>query len=479
MGDGGAARGRHRGRRRVALAAAGVGALHLAGDPQWTILAALLGLGLALEAGGSRALARGAVAVVLGTAAAAVQLVPAWAFLGETVRAGGLGAVDRAQWVLAPARLVELVAPGFFLGRPGTTEVAPVFQWLGGPSAPHLGLPFVPSVCAGAALAALAAACVGGSRAGRLLGVIVPALLWLALGRAAGAEQALHWVPVWGAFRYAEKLVGPLTLVLALAAALGADRLAARPRHAVAASAVGAAALAGLVLAQSAAASPFALHAGTPGVRAEAPLTTLAATAGPVRIVTPLEDPPYGGSPGLDPADRQTAALSRMGVAPFAVASGVDHFNAYTGLRPRRLRLAFEALGPDLWQTRRRFALTHVVLRQPASPAELDDARRAVEGGRLVLGDPVWRFGVWEVPHRAWAVFATEVVSAGGEAAALAEAAYARGPAQPHAWFNLGLFRVLAGDRALASRHLEEFLRHEPRGERAAQARRLLGASGR
>ena len=475
-------------RGAVPAAALAVAALLFAGDPQWALLACMLGLALAAEAGGVRGLARAAVAVLAGTAVAGVQLLPAWQFLQETGRARGLLAADRSQWALAPARLVELVSPGFFGGRPGVSVVSPVFRWLGGPSVAHLAIPFLPSIFVGAVLLLLAAAGALASRPGRLLAAASVVLLWLALGENLGAEQLLHGVPIWGSFRYAEKFVGPLTLCLALLAAIGTDRLArahsGRPAAVAGALAlaVGAVALwlalgpvsqdaaaselarqaaplardrlarglahassglgllagllatalrwpgfrgalpaaaAVLVFLQSAAAAPFALHAGRPVVRDVAPLASLAFREPPARIVTPLDDPPYPAPSGLDEADRETAALSRMGVAPFAVPSGIDHVNTYTGLSPRRLRLAFSTLGPDLWRALRRFGLTHVVLKQPRGLSELEIASAATSGGRQVLADPAWGFTIWEVPHRSWAAFAHDATPAPTEADAL------------------------------------------------------------
>ncbi len=462
--------------------------LHFAGDPQWTIVAVLLGAGLAFEGGRWHGLARAVVAAAVGTALAGVQLVPAWAYVQETVRAGGLSAVDRAQWALAPARLVELVAPGFFGGRPGISIVSPVFQWLGGQTARGLYIPFVPSVFAGAGLLTLATVGVLASRTARVLGIATLFFLWQALGSNAGAEQMLHAVPIWGSFRYAEKLVGPLTLCLTILAAFGSDRLASRPslrwaalmalggifcvalaillaawsgvegffhgdlvRAAVSQArprlviglvhaGLGLAFLsgllaiasrrpaflrwfpamaAGLIFLQSAAASPFALHAGVRGIREEAPLRGIRSSGPVTRIVTPLEDAPYRSPVVLDEADQETAALSRMGVAPFAVPARIDHVNTYTGIAPGRLKRLFRRFGPELWTALRRFGLTHVVVKEPTSPAELKDARTAIQDGRLVRRDAPWGFTVWEVPHRSWAVFAERAVPAPGEGEAL------------------------------------------------------------
>ena len=63
----------------------------------------------------------------------------------------------------------------------------------------------------------------------RILGISSLILLWLALGTNAGAEQLTHLIPVWGKFRYAEKMVGPLTLCLTVLAAFGSERLSDRP----------------------------------------------------------------------------------------------------------------------------------------------------------------------------------------------------------------------------------------------------------
>jgi hypothetical protein len=200
-----------------------VAASLLAGDPQWTAVAVGLGLALALEEGGLGGAARAVRSTALGLLLAGVQLAPTWAHLLETRRQAGLSDLEREMWALAPWRLLELLAPGFFGGLPGGD--APVFARLGGPS--EYPAPFVQSVFVGAMPLALAALGAGASRAGRVLGGAVVLFLWLALGTRLGADQLLRHVPLWGSFRYAEKLVGPLTLCAAVLVALGVDRVAA------------------------------------------------------------------------------------------------------------------------------------------------------------------------------------------------------------------------------------------------------------
>jgi hypothetical protein len=208
----------------VLLGALGVAALVFAGDPQWLIVGLVLGGVLALEAGGWRG-GLGAVLVgATGGLLAGVQLVPALAFLPETARSAAVVGWERALWDLSFWRIAELVLPGFFNGVPGS-GVAPVFRELGGEVGRHT-TSFVPSVFVGAVTIVLAALAVRRSRTGLVLAGSAGVALWLALGVNAGADQLLGGVPVWGAFRYSEKLVGPLALCVAVLAALGTDRLA-------------------------------------------------------------------------------------------------------------------------------------------------------------------------------------------------------------------------------------------------------------
>lgn len=210
------------------LAAFGTTATLFAGDPQWAAVAAALGLMLAAVVHGGRAVSRAFTAMVIGTLIASVQIVPTLLFWMETARGAGVLGGGRTEWALAPWRLVELMTPGFFSGRPGVSLVAPVYQWLGHPGNRYV-IPFSASVFVGATLLALAAIGSVNGRRGRVLGSTALLCIWMALGDTLGADQLMRYVPIWGSFRYAEKMVGPLTLCLALLGAHGADRLATAP----------------------------------------------------------------------------------------------------------------------------------------------------------------------------------------------------------------------------------------------------------
>ena len=382
--------GHSRGSGRIAGAALGYAALLFAGDPQWAAVSALLGLAFAGEAGGIRGAGRAAGALAVGGMLSAVQLLPTWDYVQLTSRSTvGLSDAERAQWALAPWRLVELVAPGFFGGRPGTGG-SQVFLKLGGPTT--YGAPFVPSMFVGAPLLALAFLGARSSRGARLLAIAAAVFLWLALGVHLGSDQLLRHVPVWGSFRYAEKLTGPLVLCLAILAGLGVSRLPAisvrrwkwgtlaaaslaggvlvflvaggdgaleswlgetapvgRVRLAVglahlclalaglaaAAFLLGkrtlgsrAGALAVLLVAlPSVAAAPFALHMGQRGVREGDPLRAARAEGDVTRVATPARRGPAFGPDSLDDADRSVFLESRMAVMPYGAPAGIDHMD--------------------------------------------------------------------------------------------------------------------------------------------------------
>jgi hypothetical protein len=390
--------------------------LVFAGDPQWAAVSALLGLAIAWEAGGLRGAGRAGLALLVGGLLAGVQWLPTLAYLEQTSRAtDGLSVAERSQWALAPWRLLELGAPGFFGGRPGS-GAAQVFLKLGGPTT--YGAPFVPSVHVGVVLLVLAGLGVRASRGSRTLAVAACLFLWMAMGVHLGADRVLRAVPVWGSFRYSEKLTGPLTLCLAVLAGLGLDRLAlvsvTRWRSALLAGAglLGAAMLvvgfggegllagwvgdaasivrvrllvglahgfaglallalalatvgaseradwalpgtvATLVFLQCAGASLFALHAGKRGVREPDPLRTVRAVDEITRIATPSRRGPAHGPPELDEADKSVYLESRMALMPYGAAAGIDHMGPYSPLWPSRYERVFFAFLRDFGPSR-------------------------------------------------------------------------------------------------------------------------------
>jgi hypothetical protein len=192
----------------------------LSGDAQMAIVAALLGGAMAAARQGWRGAGRAAGATLLGGLLASVQILPALAAIEASPRSLGLADIERAKFALAPWRVLEAAIPGLFLTLEGSSTA--VFRWLGGPQEPGQVLPFSPSIYLGLPVLALAAMAPRADRTVKLLIFAAVTLLWLALGHFAGAEQALARVPVWGLFRYSEKMVAPLTLVIALLAAFGA-----------------------------------------------------------------------------------------------------------------------------------------------------------------------------------------------------------------------------------------------------------------
>jgi hypothetical protein len=314
--------------------------------------------------------------------------------------------------------------------------------------------------------------------AGRTLLALVALFLWLALGHHAGSQQLLSSVPVWGTLRYWEKMVGPLTLCLALGAALGIDglrdggarvlsRMAAVlagllgaglllfgsvSREAVGSGAVGEAAArqlwggaaqaavalaalalavlagrtrpralapaaAGVLLLEALAASPFALHAGNPEVLATRPPPLEAAPPG-ARMVSPLGFDFAEGGGGLDAIDRLQQREARTGRPSTNVAARVDSLATYSGLTSTRWESILGA-GGLFWPLSRRFATSHVVARPPASEAEERALRAATAGATRFTQLDGGQLLVWEVPHRPWAAFAPAVrVAPAAEAAA-------------------------------------------------------------
>jgi hypothetical protein len=433
----------------VVATALATAALLLSGDVDTAMVGGALGAALAVAAGSWRGLARWAGGASVAGLLAAIQLVPAMTFLERSTRALELSERIRRQWALSPWRLPELFAPGLFGGRPGSL-IAPVFQALDGPGL--FSIPFCSSVFLGAALLALFWAGAR-ERPVRVLAVSVPVLLWLALGHHLGAEQLLHPLPIWGKLRYAEKLVGALTLCVAVVAAFGSARFAERVRPvpvlvalalalvAIPAAASGALlgallppqaidagraqlaeglahlavalaavlacvlvarraprwlphALAAAVALESLAASSFAMH-GTPMPLPPGPALS-ADPPGP-RVCTPTGARVELASRSA--FDRVIAIETALGYPGMNSVTPVENVWTYEG-QSRRFGLLFEPFVNECVPFRR-FATTHVVI--PAASPD-PGARSAVAGGERVGANELVE--AWAVPHRPWASFA-------------------------------------------------------------------------
>lgn len=449
----------------VAVAAAG-----LAGDPGMMVAGIVIGSVLALVAGGGRAVRPLGAAVVVGVAGAAIQLLPTWRWIPETLRgARDLAPVAAEQWSLDLARLPELVSPGLFVGIPRSFR-SPVFEAFGSPA--DVPFPWAPSIFVGAPLLLLASvADPANRRTRRALLALALLFLWISVGRVAGASQLLEAVPVWGSLRYWEKMVAPLTLAIALLGAIGTEgtgaeggsRLARRslvsaivlalaaavalawpvPAASPGATYAGrlglglasgalsllvlaatsalssarhrdlAAPLAVLVLAQSAAAAPFAIHAGTwnrPGSRP--PLPASRDADGP-RILTPLARNFTEGAGHDDAIDRTHALQHRTGWPAANVAARIENAESYTGFGSMRAAVVRGARHLK-WPLLRRLGATHVVAPEPVDEEDARELELALgPAPREVHAGPDG-VKVWEVEHGERARFASAVRIARG-----------------------------------------------------------------
>jgi hypothetical protein len=343
--------------------------------------------------------------------------------------------------------------------------------------------PFSASVCIGLVPAALAITGAWQGRRGRVLGALALVLLWIALGPAAGASALLGHVPVWRSFRYSEKLVGPLTLIVATLAALGADavqerRVSGRRALGVAAG-LGAAAIAAMALEVSrlepglasiaapravrgawhvglaalglgaclllrrrwsrmgvgpalaatvwlgaVAASPAALRPGLAETRLRSPGPALQAEAPGPRILTPYAYEPQSTESGLDWDDQTGHDYAERGYAALNVRFRLDSLDDYEAMEPRRPALLKGTVGLGWPVAARRYGVTHVIVEAPRSDEHRAIHRIATEGGTRV--NPGMAFAeIWAVPHREWASFPPEVRSVMSEEAARAEVASA------------------------------------------------------
>jgi hypothetical protein len=451
----------------LAFAVGGTAVAALAGDVQAVVVGGALALALAWDGAGWRGAARAVGAGTVGLLVAGVQLYPTAVHVPRTVREAGLWITNPAEWAFEPWRLQELILPPFGGQEPYLDRV---FQAVSSSAAPANGghpFPFAASVTVGLLPLALAAAGAREGRRGRLLGVLALALLWIAFGPRLGAANLLGGLPVWSAFRYAEKLVGPMTLVLGVLAGLGLDAVVARRVSgqwlvAIAASlgiaslvalrAVGAGlpadtaaiadarfaraswhaaaalvalvswllardrlggraarVLAGLAWVAAFAASPAALRPGDPELRLRSGGPALEAAPPGPRVVPPDATAVGPRLPGGDRIGEAARDFAAVWSPAFNVRDRVDSLAEYAAMAPQRLATLTTYLAGDRWPVvARRYAATHLFL---APYLAEDDPGRFAEltsGGARVAAPPGGN-ELWAVPHRPWASFAPEV----------------------------------------------------------------------
>lgn len=441
---------------RVALATA---AAIFSGDVQCTLVGILIGLPMACSTGGIKAFGQAASGLILGILLGGIQLAPSCRHLFLTYRGTGLTLLDMHQWALHPWRLIEWGLPGFFRGDTSLLS-APVFQVFEKGS--RFALPFAESVFIGIPVFFFALhGCK--SRQGRILFIAALILTWAAMGHHLGAQELLGFIPGWKLFRYAEKLMAPLTLCICLLAGLGLDRFQSGPtsRHSTATAlalfaltvlawvilptmhtairqpvldslqrglpytvcASGAMALimmlpatrvkwripvlSLLIALQSAAATPFARHFSTP-VNSRSPIIhTLDAAAPGPRLLHPLvyDHPDSSSECG---SDIQSEINRQIAVPACNVASRIDTLDLYSGFYPFRHENLFRSLGDRRWRFYRRYGVTHVILLPPRNDHEVAILRDATKDGKTILADFLAPCEIVAVPHRPWAFFASE-----------------------------------------------------------------------
>jgi hypothetical protein len=198
-----------------------------AGDPFLLVHALALAVAVVLtrpRPSGARSrlieLARGAVPVVLGLGLAAPVLFCALETRGDTARSEALGSAMAEAWSLHPARLAELIVPGWF-GVPFDVQHYPGAAFADDPT--RQALPWAVSIYGGAASLALIPS-VRNRRALASLGGFALLFLVLGLGRHTPLNALFcKIVPGFALFRYPEKHFVVTAGLLGLLASLGAE----------------------------------------------------------------------------------------------------------------------------------------------------------------------------------------------------------------------------------------------------------------
>ncbi|HMK72103.1 MAG TPA: hypothetical protein VK454_02125 [Myxococcaceae bacterium] len=203
-----------------------------AGDTQSFFVACALTLPLALllpgpGRAGVRLLAWGLL-LLAAALVAAPQLAAAAQVMGDA-RTADRPLAEALLWSMHPIRLLEVAVGPLFgtgeLGRESAVTDALLGSGMGGLWVESVHFGALGLLLAGAGLAALPA-----GRVRRTMGVALAAGLLLVLGKYGGLSAVLYrLLPLWRPFRYPEKLVPYLFLLLAGCAAVGLDRALERP----------------------------------------------------------------------------------------------------------------------------------------------------------------------------------------------------------------------------------------------------------
>ena len=153
-----------------------------------------------------------------------MQLLPTYELTAHSVRADPLPFHEATTWSLPPARIVEFVQPFFFGSRYPSPELLESALY------PLSGRSWANSICLGPIAVCLAVVgfVVAPRRAWPWV-LIGAAALTLSLGRHLPDYERIATLPFFSTQRYPEKFVFWTTLTACLLAALGAERLLARP----------------------------------------------------------------------------------------------------------------------------------------------------------------------------------------------------------------------------------------------------------
>lgn len=223
---------------RLAWGGAAMALIAFAGEPQAALIAGVLSVVWAAANGATlRGAARNVGLVgccgALALAFAAPAILPAVVQLRRSTRAGPLSEREKAVFANHPVRLAGLLVPRAFDDAPEAIDDRPVLSSTYTEYFAQGDAAFADSIVIGAPALLLAAAAAAARRRGRVLFGGACLLALASTGTALGIDRVVFaLVPLAGIFRFAEKLMAPVSLLFAVAAALGADVTLAGTRRA-------------------------------------------------------------------------------------------------------------------------------------------------------------------------------------------------------------------------------------------------------